>query len=59
MKFLIAWLYSFIFFKREREVFGGRENENPKTLKRLRVFFFFFFLLMGMAGLNLGILFLG
>ena len=42
MKFLIAWLYSFIFFKREREVFGGRENENPKTLKRLRVFFFFF-----------------
>ena len=56
MKFLIAWLYSFIFFKREREVFGGRENENPKTLKRLRVFFFS---LMGMVGLNLGILFLG
>ena len=57
MKFLIAWLYSFIFFKREREVFGGRENENPKTLKCLRVFFFFY--LMGMTGLNLGILFLG
>ena len=28
--------------EREREVFGGRENENPKTLKRLRFFFFFF-----------------
>ena len=29
--------------EREREVFGGRENENPKTLKCLRFFFFFFF----------------
>ena len=32
-----------------------KENENPETLKRLRVFFF----LMGRAMLNLGILFLG
>ena len=39
-----------------------RENENTnphETLKRLRAAFFFFFFLMGRAGLNLGILFLG
>ena len=39
-----------------------RENENTnphETLKRLRAGFFFFFFLMGRAGLNLGILFLG
>ena len=34
-----------------------KENEDPETLKRLRVFFFFF--VMGKVGLNLGILFLG
>ena len=33
-----------------------KENENPETLKRLRAFLFFYF--MGIAGLNLGILFL-
>ena len=39
-----------------------KENENPETLKCLRVFFFFFFFLyffMERAGLNLGIVFLG
>ena len=40
-----------------------KENENPETLKCLRVFFFFFFyfffFFMERAGLNLGIVFLG
>ena len=49
--------------EREREVFGGQENEGKlkrETLKQSRAgFLFYFFFLMGRAGLNLGILFLG
>ena len=45
MKFLIAWFYFFICCEREREkcleAKKMKENENPETLKRLRVFFFF------------------
>ena len=45
-------------------MFGGQENEGKlkrETLKqsRARFLFYFFFFLMGRAGLNLGILFLG
>ena len=39
-----------------------KENENPETLKCLRVFLFFlffFYFFMERAGLNLGIVFLG
>ena len=41
--------------EREREVFGNRENEGNENPETSKGFFFF----MGMAGLNLGILFLG